>query len=162
MATELSRLTEELRKEKEGWESTDWKMNDMIEKWWAQMMGNLDDRTSSLFVENEEEKGKIRSRMNHLEKEKRMDAMTQVEEARKSILRGDANHNRKSGSKIKFGRMKFTDSLFEGGENEWASRKEEMANTRVRVVLDKQSEAEKLVKKVESFFAPRSAVGVLL
>ena len=43
-----------------------------------------------------------------------------------------------------------------------ASRKEEMANTRVRVVLDKQSEAEKLVKKVESFFAPRSAVGVLL
>jgi hypothetical protein len=31
-----------------------------------------------------------------------------------------------------------------------------------RIALDKQSEEEKLVKKVESFFAPRSAVGVLL
>lgn len=41
LATELSRLTQELKKEKEGWESSDWKMNEMIEKWWTQMMGML-------------------------------------------------------------------------------------------------------------------------
>ena len=39
LATELSRLSEELQKEKEGWEGSDWKMNDVIEKWWGQMMG---------------------------------------------------------------------------------------------------------------------------
>jgi hypothetical protein len=34
----LARLTQELKKEKQHWESSDWKMNDMIEKWWNQMV----------------------------------------------------------------------------------------------------------------------------
>lgn len=68
MAAELSRLTDELRKEKQQWESSDWKMNDMIEKWWTQMM------------ENEENQNQIKNRMNYYEKEKRLGAMAQIAE----------------------------------------------------------------------------------
>lgn len=152
LATELSRLTEELRKEKEGWETSDWKMNDMIEKWWGQMM------------ENEEERGKIRSRMEHLEREKRMEAVDQIKQARASFSKqqpqqqggrgpqqSDARQNKAVSAKVKVERHRFTDSLYEDStvENEWASRKEEMAETRRKVALSNQTRAEKLVEKVK-------------
>ena len=40
-AEELTRLTEELRKDKSAWDATDWKVNDMIEKWWDQMISKI-------------------------------------------------------------------------------------------------------------------------
>ncbi|KAI8850295.1 hypothetical protein BC829DRAFT_389720 [Chytridium lagenaria] len=38
LADEVNRLTDELRKDKKAWEKADWKMNDMVEKWWDSMM----------------------------------------------------------------------------------------------------------------------------
>lgn len=100
---------------------------------------------NGVFVENEEERGKIRSRMSHLEKEKRMDAMTQIENARKSSAARTAHPSTRN----KVDTMTFKDPLFDLS-NEWSSRKEEMAETRKKIALSQQAKAEKLVKQVES------------
>jgi uncharacterized protein YjiS (DUF1127 family) len=36
---ELTRLTEDLKKDKSAWDTADWKMNEMIEEWWEKMLG---------------------------------------------------------------------------------------------------------------------------
>ncbi|KAJ3058129.1 TBC1 domain member 31, partial [Podochytrium sp. JEL0797] len=38
MANDVTKLTEDLKKDKKAWENADWKMNDMVEKWWENMM----------------------------------------------------------------------------------------------------------------------------
>ena len=116
------------------------------------------------MMENEEERGKIRSRMEHLEREKRMDALDQIKQARASFskhqpqlqvgrspLQPDVRQNKTATAKVKVERQKFTDSLYEGSmvENEWAARKEEMAETRRKVALSNQTRAEKLVERVK-------------
>lgn len=54
---ELTRLTEELKKDKSAWDSADWKMNDMIEQWWDQMIGT--------FYINVGQEKKVRARKEH-------------------------------------------------------------------------------------------------
>jgi hypothetical protein len=41
MADEVTRLTEELRRDKRAWETADWRMNEMIERWWESMISEL-------------------------------------------------------------------------------------------------------------------------
>jgi hypothetical protein len=69
LAAELARLTEELKKEKQHWEKSDWKMNDMIEKWWGQMM------------ENENNRSQYRDRMKEMEATNRLRSMSQLSQS---------------------------------------------------------------------------------
>lgn len=99
--------------------------------------------------------------MQNLEKEKRMDAMNEIEESKKSLgsqrisARGSDKEN-KFGKKASMYRsnisprkqvMTFEEDL-ETLENEWIRRKEEMSATRKELQKAQQLQAEKLVQRV--------------
>ncbi len=39
MASEISKLNEELQRDKNAWESADWKTSNMVDKWWENLIG---------------------------------------------------------------------------------------------------------------------------
>jgi hypothetical protein len=133
LAAELSRLTDELRKEKKQWENSDWQMNEMIEKWWVQM------------TENEEERAKFKARMNFFEAEKKIDVMSQISQARKSFMSHHSNNAKDHIDQVErvvgqnerakgIAEMEVeTEKQLEGIENEWQIRKDEMLRTRKEI-----------------------------
>ncbi|KAI8894406.1 WD40-repeat-containing domain protein [Globomyces pollinis-pini] len=149
LAAELSRLTEELRHEKKQWESSDWKMNEMIEKWWSQMTAQ------------QEEREKLKAEMNFMEQENKVDAMTQISAARKSFMEHQQRSNlqsvkniersigQQSRSESRQQDLKSQDGLFDGLETEWAKRREEMIQTRKDLSDLQTQRLESLISNVE-------------
>jgi hypothetical protein len=150
----LARLTEELKKEKQHWESSDWKMNDMIEKWWNQMM------------EKETLQNRFRERMGAVEKEKKLDAISQIAQGntflqvRKSFTDheeltagANASHLAKA---VAFGQHKKQSSVadrkfekeFSNLENEWEKRRQEMIETRDELAKIRASKGQKIVDHI--------------
>nr|KAJ3421654.1 TBC1 domain member 31 [Polyrhizophydium stewartii] len=145
VADEMARLTEELRRDKKAWESADWKMDQMIERWWEQMMGEEDLREQS------------KSKMDALEKEKRISAMQQISDARRAFVDQQANTTEQHISNISraVGRNRRTrdqaqnheelERAFQAIETEWLQRRDEMVRMRNELSSLQQSHAQKLV-----------------
>ncbi|KAJ3323251.1 TBC1 domain member 31 [Boothiomyces sp. JEL0866] len=158
LAAELNRLTEEIKKDKKEWESNDWKLNEMVEKWWQQM---------SL---QEQERNKTQERLNNFENEKRIDVMTQINQgtlrfdlARQSFFQSQAKPSlhvekiqKAVGQNIKNQKLAETEKEFSNAfkdlESEWMKRQQEMK--KVRQELQKVK-----TKRVEDFINNYSKVG---
>jgi hypothetical protein len=131
----MHRLTDELAKDKEAWESADWKMNDMIETWWDKMTGEdqyMHDR---------------KARFDHLEKSTKTKLMATVADARRSLAKhqemstkAHVTHVSKAIGKNRLDYEhkqadKDVDERFTVLESEWMKRKEEMQKTREKLSL---------------------------
>ncbi|KAJ8324283.1 hypothetical protein O5D80_007475 [Batrachochytrium dendrobatidis] len=149
MADELARLSDELKQDKKTWDSVDFKMDQMVEKWWEQMMGEEDMRQES------------KTKLGILEKEKRATAMRQIAEARKafadhqihtteqhiaSISRA-IGHNRRSQAQAR--EQEEIDAAFKDIEREWMRRRDEMVHMRGELEAVQRGRVEKLVRHVE-------------
>ncbi|KAJ3294809.1 TBC1 domain member 31 [Borealophlyctis nickersoniae] len=149
VADEVSRLTEELRKDRRAWESADWKMNDMVEKWWEQMMGE------------EETHAERKARLDAMEKEQRARAMREIAEARRSFVshkksttQSHLSHLSKAvgtnqrSVDVEADRTAL-DVKFAEVEDEWTKRGEEMRKARERVVEMERNRVERLVRNAK-------------
>lgn len=143
-------MTEELRRDQNQWEKKDYHMNEMIEKWWEQM------------IENEEERNKFKNRMDTLEAEKKLDVMSQIAAgihtfyiARKSF---DLHRSKTTDEHINriaraVGQVEMAKSEAESAQgeevkleslsNEWNQRKEEMEKTRKELTMLQQKRIDK-------------------
>ncbi|KAJ3273343.1 TBC1 domain member 31 [Terramyces sp. JEL0728] len=151
LAAELNRLTEEIKKDKKEWESSDWKLNEMVEKWWQQM------------TLQEQERSKAQEKLNNFENETRIDVMTQINQARQSFFQTQAKPSahvekiqKAVGQNIKNQKLAETErefnSAFKDLESEWMKRQHEMKQ--VRQELQKVK-----TKRVEDFINNYSKVG---
>ncbi|KAJ3174752.1 serine/threonine-protein kinase HAL4/sat4 [Irineochytrium annulatum] len=146
VADEVSRLTEELRRDKANWENADWKMNDMVEKWWEQMM--------SMEESNIDRK----ARLDALEKEQRAKALRQISEARKSFVNHQNDttrmHAHALARAVGVNALEMEarvdedtiDSRFKEVEMEWLARREEMLSAREELARLDKRRLERLVK----------------
>ncbi|KAJ3108872.1 TBC1 domain member 31 [Phlyctochytrium planicorne] len=155
LADEVNRLTEELRRDKKEWEKADWKMNEMVEKWWDSMMNMEESHTER------------KARLDAMEKEQRARALRRIAEARKSFvdhqysttkLRANALA-RAVGVNARDVEMKsdedLLDSRFREIEAEWLARREEMISARDELARLDKSRLEKLVSNAKRVGVPR-------
>ncbi|KAJ3407502.1 TBC1 domain member 31 [Chytriomyces hyalinus] len=145
LADEVSKLSDELKKDKQAWESADWKMNEMVETWWESMMGAEDSHNERL------------ARLDAQEKEQRVRALKRIAEARKSFVQLQANnthaHALNLAKAVGSNRntletqtdLETLDTQFKRVENEWMARKEEMLAARQELSKLDQTRAERFV-----------------
>ncbi|KAI8607774.1 hypothetical protein BC830DRAFT_1157806 [Chytriomyces sp. MP71] len=154
LAVEVSKLGEELKRDKQAWETADWKMNDMVESWWESMMGAEETHNDRL------------ARLDASEKEQRIRSLKRIAEARKTFvdhhLNTTKNHalniaktvgvNRKDVES----RLNETDSdaQFKQLENEWIARKEEMLSARQELSKLDHTRAERLIRHARDLGVP--------
>ncbi|KAJ3209747.1 TBC1 domain member 31 [Dinochytrium kinnereticum] len=155
LADEVNRLTEELRKDKKNWEKADWKMNEMVEKWWDSMMNMEESHTER------------KARLDAMEKEQRARALRRIAEARRSFvdhqytttkLRANALA-RTVGVNARDIEVKadedILDSRFREIEAEWLARREQMISAREELARLDRSRLEKLVRNARTIGVPR-------
>lgn len=148
---DITRLTQELKKDQNAWEAGDWKMNEMVEKWWQQMLDQ------QKVVEAKKQKANIEELGN------KADAMNTIAEARKSFLDQKSKLIDKNivDSEIDHEHQKlkldvFTDQnelniSFAGLENEWAKRKEQLMDSRTQLNILQNERLTRLVNLGEDF-----------
>ncbi|KAI8915528.1 hypothetical protein BC831DRAFT_432109 [Entophlyctis helioformis] len=178
MADEVSRLTEELRKDKRAWESADWKMDQMVEKWWDQMMGKLCGVCPiacpstayplprrlirhQRMLGQEEARLATQSHLDTAEKEQRAAAMQQIADARRAFIDQQVSSTEQHISSISraVGRNRRErdqaadheqiDKAFKEVENEWLRRRDEMVKTRGELASIQQARIRRLVEHAE-------------
>ncbi|KAI8905481.1 WD40-repeat-containing domain protein [Gorgonomyces haynaldii] len=125
-AEELTRLTEELQRDKSAWDQADWKMNEMVEQWWDQMLGQ------------EKSRQQRRAEMDLAEKDKRAAAINTIAQVRRSFVDNQQNATAKHISDIAkaVGENEKThwrelnqrdfDDQFQKLEEEWKERREQL------------------------------------
>ncbi|KAJ3223877.1 TBC1 domain member 31 [Clydaea vesicula] len=150
IAGEVTRLSEELKKDKKAWEAADWKTSDMIDKWWAATMDEEALRQERNIA------------MNAAEKEKRAAAMDVIAEARKSFLMQSLNNKSHQLNTIEksiglneqnlneLQELEDLNSKFQEIEDEWSQRKEEMIRSRERLVYKESERIKSLVENISS------------
>ncbi|KAH6570797.1 hypothetical protein BASA60_007519 [Batrachochytrium salamandrivorans] len=153
MADELARLTDDLKRDKKAWDSADWKMDQMVEKWWEQMMGEEDMRMES------------KAKLDTLEKEKRATAMRQISEARRAFVDQQistteqhiANISRAIGhtsrAKSHQHEQKDLEVAFGDIENEWLKRRDEMVHMRGKISALQHERVQRLARHAEDSVA---------
>ena len=105
VAQEMTRLTTELAKDKQAWESANLKTNDMLETWWNKMTGEdqyLSDRKARI-------------------------------QALENDVRAKAIGNLASVDRIPKQESKNGSELFKALENQWNQRKEQLLDNRKRI-----------------------------
>ncbi|KAI9203502.1 uncharacterized protein BJ171DRAFT_509794 [Polychytrium aggregatum] len=144
---EVSRLVEELRRDKREWENSDWKMNEMLEKWWSNMM-------------DEQENHQLRkAKLDALEKEQRSRAVQRIIQARSSFVDHQnssiTRHMANISKTVGFNRraLEFEldqaelDEKFSEIENEWLKRREDMIKKREELAKLDQERIERMIKQ---------------
>ncbi|TPX64138.1 hypothetical protein SpCBS45565_g06095 [Spizellomyces sp. 'palustris'] len=146
MADEITQLTEELRRDKRAWESADWKMNEMVERWWDQMMGD------------EASHRERQARLDAMDKEQRAKAMHNIAEARRSFITHHLDTTQRhlaNLAKAMGNNRGALDSAVENGinsarftdvEDEWVKRGQEMMRVREVVKDVDRMRLERLVR----------------
>ncbi|KAI9331207.1 rab-GTPase-TBC domain-containing protein [Obelidium mucronatum] len=157
MADEVVKLTEDLNHDKKAWETADWKMNEMVEKWWENMMGAEDSHKERI------------SRLDALEKEQRARALRRIAEARKSFVDHQSNaaklHALSLAKVVGANRNDFEsrldqdviDARFKEVENEWLARREEMISAREELARLDHTRAERLGRHAKTVGIPAGA-----
>ncbi|KAJ3027429.1 UNVERIFIED_CONTAM: TBC1 domain member 31 [Siphonaria sp. JEL0065] len=160
MADDVAQLTDDLKKDKKAWETADWKMNEMVEKWWENMMGAEDSHNERI------------SRLDALEKEQRARALRRIAEARKSFVDHQSNaaklHALSLAKVVGANRRDFEsrldketiDTKFKQVENEWLARREEMMSAREELARLDHTRAERLVGHAKTVGVPSTAYDV--
>lgn len=145
---EISRLQDELRRDKRAWETTDWKMTEMVEKWWESM------------VQEESSHAERRFRLNALEKTKRAQALHQIGDARQEMIdnhnKGTQRHVNLMSKAVGVNRRllerdvdeAMMNTRFSEIENEWMQRKEDLNNVRQNLVQLEKMRLERLLKNI--------------
>ncbi|KAJ3385682.1 TBC1 domain member 31 [Entophlyctis sp. JEL0112] len=170
IAADLSKLTDDLKGDKKAWENADWKMNDIVEKWWQKMMGkSLYLKTIRLnkTIEDVEDSHNDRvSRLDAIEKEQRAKTLRRIAEARKGFLDHQTNsthlHALSLAKAVGVNRKDFESKLdtnnldekFDAVENEWMARKEELARARHDLAKLDEARTERLVKNLHIIGTP--------
>ncbi|KAJ3099085.1 TBC1 domain member 31, partial [Phlyctochytrium bullatum] len=130
LTAEVNMLSEELRKDKADWERADWKVNEMVEKWWDSMMNMEESHTER------------KARLDAMEKEQRARALRRIAEARRSFV-----DHQYSTTKLRANALARTvgvnardvetkadeellDAKFREVESEWLARREQMLSAR--------------------------------
>ncbi|KAJ3331719.1 TBC1 domain member 31 [Blyttiomyces sp. JEL0837] len=159
IANEVTQLAEELQQDKMAWESADWKMNDMVEKWWESMIAMEDSHTER------------KARLDAVEKDQRIRALRRIAEARRSFLDHQSQATRQQGvalaravgtnrreleSRLDESRL---DKRFREVENEWLARREELLEAREELSRLDQARTKRLVANARSVGVPEMASG---
>ncbi|ORY31167.1 hypothetical protein BCR33DRAFT_724099 [Rhizoclosmatium globosum] len=158
MAEDVAKLTEDLKVDKKAWEGAEWRMNEMVEKWWENMMGAEDSHNERI------------SRLDALEKEQRARALRRIAEARKNFVDHQNNatklHALSLAKVVGANRQDFETRLdqktinakFKEVENEWLARREEMLAAREELARLDHTRAERLVRNAKTVGVPSGAL----
>ncbi|KAI9136457.1 hypothetical protein BKA69DRAFT_1170674 [Paraphysoderma sedebokerense] len=145
---DVNKLQELLKKDKEMWENGDWKMNDMLEKWWDKILGA---ETSHL-----ERKQKVSTES----KLDRTTAAFTIARARENFINQHINsttHRNNIMSQAattaihlreKNSELENWDKEFEGIEKEWGKRWDELRKVKIQLGKVEKLRTERLVKLV--------------
>ncbi|KAJ3087551.1 TBC1 domain member 31 [Quaeritorhiza haematococci] len=144
MMNELTKLSEDLRRDRRAWEAADWKMNEVVDKWWDTMMSE------------EESHAQRKARLDAMEKEQRAKAMRQIAEARKSFvdhhMASTARHLSLLSKAVGENRRRLDEEVESAGleerfkdlEDEWSRRREELLQAREEMVKRDRERVERI------------------
>jgi hypothetical protein len=130
MTGEISRLADELKRDRQAWERTDWQTSEMVEQWWGTMMTEEDGRKDKMDADDA------------LDKERRVKTMDAIAETRKAFLeshmRNTARHlttlSKGVGASTEAGiretEMRGVEGEYVAVEDEWKKRREELIEAR--------------------------------
>ncbi|KAJ1562116.1 TBC1 domain member 31, partial [Nowakowskiella sp. JEL0078] len=142
----VNRLADELERDKKAWESADWKMNDLVEKWWDRL------------IDVEEDHLERQMRLDARETEQRSKAILKIAEARKTFINqhiANTSQNMKNFKKTHFSNNRSGQILFQQAdlderykeiENEWLTRRSEMLKARAEISALDRSRTEGIFK----------------
>ncbi|KAI9356508.1 hypothetical protein DFJ73DRAFT_822843 [Zopfochytrium polystomum] len=146
MTNEINRLADRLEDDRRAWEEADWKMNEMVESWWENLMNS---------EETHEER---RARLDAMEKDQRIRALERIADARKSFLSQHQSttqaHTAALARAVGSNRRAHEthrdaydlDSRFLAMEREWLARREELLEARTEMEHRDWERAERLVR----------------